>query len=104
MDDAVDLSRQLFKGALLLGVIGMAIIGAPDPADNVPETSFGDVGIDAASAHEAPGGPSQIVQSPASHSAFLVKSFLNLEKPPIGALPVGGNVLVALDPRESFAA
>ena len=39
-DDAVDLSCQHFKGALLLGVVSVAVIGAPDPTNNVAETAL----------------------------------------------------------------
>jgi hypothetical protein len=70
--------RSDFKGAPLLGVVGVAIIGAPDPADNVAEAALGVIGINASPAHQGARRSTQIMDSPIREAAFLVEGLFEL--------------------------
>src|SRR5258708_1931329 len=64
IDNALDKSGQSLEGALLFVVVGVAVIDPANAPDDVAETPFSDVGVDAGPRHERARGAPQVVQRP----------------------------------------
>jgi len=92
VDDPVDLAGQRLEGLLFLGVIGMAVVSAPYPADDVPKAALGMVGRNTCPAHQGPRCPAQVVQGPAGYAATCIKTLFEFRETGYGLFTCRKNI------------
>src|ERR1700739_2708311 len=76
IDDAVDLTGERLEGGFLFGVVGVAVIRAANPANDVPKAAFGVVGGHPCPAHKRSAGSAQVVDCPPADATGFVKKHL----------------------------